>query len=173
MPGNLFWGYHAKNHHGNKPTAARETSGVIAFDAGTQWSVLHCFSTNRYPLRWTGSIGGDPSPCRVKLLETECTHTHTHTLSRFAALRRKNLNRHLKSRNERKKDRKSSAKRAGAKDRCSKSEYLALDWGRETNLKNHPKSLKESPRNDEKRKKESGGVGRGCMSMCVSEYLAL
>ena len=69
-----------KNHHGNKPTAARETSGVIAFDAGTQWSVLHCFSTNRYPLRWTGSIGGDPSPCydKLKLLVTEVdTHTRS------------------------------------------------------------------------------------------------
>ena len=55
----------------------------------------------------------------------------------------------------------------------AKSEYLALDWGRETSLKNHLKSLKESPRNDKKRKKGSWGAGRGCMSMCVSEYLAL
>ena len=59
----------------------------------------------------------------------------------------------------------------------AKGEYLALDWGRETSLKNHLKSLKESERNDEKRKKESGGQGGGvcpCVRyMCVSEYLAL
>ena len=88
----------------------------------------------------------------------------------------RNLNRYLKSlRNERKKDRKSSAKRAREKDRCRnmKSEYLALDWGRETSLKSHLKSLRKSPTNDEKRKKEKGGAGRGCMSMCVFEYLAL
>ena len=73
---NCFGGYHAKNHHGNKPTAARETSGVIALDAGTQWSVLHCFSTSRYPLRWTGSITGDPSPCLQKTLRNRGWHTH-------------------------------------------------------------------------------------------------
>ena len=87
------------------------------------------------------------------------------------------LNRYLKSlRNKRKKHRKSSAKRAREKGRCRKSEYLALDWGRETSLKSHLKSLRESPTNDEKRMKEKGG-GRECMSMCVyvcvSEYLAL
>ena len=33
------------------------------------------------PHRWTGSIGGDPSPACGKLFETECdTHTHTHLL---------------------------------------------------------------------------------------------
>ena len=93
----------------------------------------------------------------------------------------RNLNRYLKSlRNERKKDRKSSAKRAREKDRCrnKKSEYLdlALDWGRETSLKSHLKCLRESPTNDGKRKKEKGAAGRGCMSMCVYvcvfEYLA-
>ena len=64
-----------------------------------------------------------------------------------------------------------SAENAGPLWRCvllgrivAKSEYLALDWGRETSLKNHLKSLKESPTNDEKRKKESGGQG-GCV--CV------
>ena len=53
------------------------------------------------------------------------TRAHAHS----AALRRsgeKDLNRHLKSlRNERKKDRKSSAKRAGEKDRCSKKRILS------------------------------------------------
>ena len=44
---------------------------------------------------------------------------------------------------------------------------LALDWGRETSLKNHLKSLKESPRNDEKRKKESGGREGVCVHVCV------
>ena len=58
-----------------------------------------------------------------------------------------------------------------------KSEYLALDWGRETSLKSNLKSLRESPTNAGKRKKKSGGAGRGCMFMCVymcvSDYLAL
>ena len=66
---------------------------------------------------------------------------------------------------------------ARKKGRCRKSEYLALDGGRETSLKSDLKSLRESPTNEEKRKKESGGQGGGCMSMCVSvcvyEYLAL
>ena len=90
------------------------------------------------------------------------------------------LNRYLKSlRNKRKKHRKSSAKRAREKDRSRKmkNEYLALDWGRETRLKNNLESLRESPRNDQKRKKESGGQGGGVCGMCVSvrvyDYLAL
>ena len=92
----------------------------------------------------------------------------------------RNLNRYLKSlRNERKKDRKSSAKRAREQDRCrkKKSEYLALDWGRETSLKSHLKSLRESPTNDGKRKKEKGGregvYVHVCVYMCVIEHLAL
>ena len=51
-----------------------------------------------------------------------------------------------------------------------KNEYLALDWGRETSLKNNLKSLRESPTNDKKRKKESGGQGGGvgpCVCTCV------
>ena len=59
-----------------------------------------------------------------------------------------------------------------------KSEYLALDWGRETSLKSHLKSLRKSPTNDEKRKKEKGGGREGvyvhvCVRVCVFEYLAL
>ena len=106
------------------------------------------------------------------------TGLDTHTVP-LGGARVRNLNRYLKSlRNERKKDRKSSAKRAREKDRCSKkkSEYLALDWGRETSLKSHLKSLRKSPTNEEKRKKEKWG-GRECMSMCVHvcvfDYLAL
>ena len=58
-----------------------------------------------------------PVPVRVEnSWKQSVTHTHTHALSRFAALWRKNLNRRLKSL---KKDRKSSAKRAGEKDRSS------------------------------------------------------
>ena len=92
--------------------------------------------------------------------------------------RANDLNRYLKSlRNKRKKHRKSSAKRAREKGRSREnSEYLALDWGRETSLKSNLKSLRESPRNDQKRKKESGGAGRCmymCVSVCVYEYLAL
>ena len=51
-----------------------------------------------------------------------------------------------------------------------KNEYLALDWGRETGLKNNLKSLRESPTSDKKRKKESGGQGGGvgpCVCTCV------
>ena len=51
-----------------------------------------------------------------------------------------------------------------------KSEYLALDWGRETSLKNNLKSLRESPRNDRKRKKERGGregMYVACVCPCV------
>ena len=82
--------------------------------------------------------------------------------------RAKNLNRYLKSlRNKRKKHRKSSAKRSREKGRCRKSEYLALDWGRETSLKSNLKSLRESPRNDQKRKKESGGGREVYVHVCV------
>ena len=80
------------------------------------------------------------------------------------------LNRYLKSlRNKRKKHRKSSAKRAKEKDKSEKmkNEYLALDWGRETRLKNNLKSLRESPRNDQEHKKESGGQGGDVCGMCV------
>ena len=53
-----------------------------------------------------------------------------------------------------------------------KNEYLALDWGRETSLKNNLKSLRESPTNDKKRKKERGGGREGvyvhvCVRVCV------
>ena len=95
--------------------------------------------------------------------------THTAPLG---GARVRNLNRYLKSlRNEGKKDRKSSAKRARENDRCRKmkNEYLALDWGRETSLKNNLKSLRESPTNDKKRKKESGGQGGGvCPCVCLN-----
>ena len=55
------------------------------------------------------------------------------------------LNRYLKSlRNKRKKHRKSSAKRAREKDRSRKKkkehEYLALDGGRDSNLKSNLKA---------------------------------
>ena len=46
-------------------------SGVTAFSkflAGTQWSVLHCITTNWRPLRWTGGARGVPSPCVLKTL---------------------------------------------------------------------------------------------------------
>ena len=53
-----------------------------------------------------------------------------------------------------------------------KNEYLALDWGRETSLKNNLKSLRESPTNDKKRRKERGGGREGvyvhvCVRVCV------
>ena len=48
-----------------------------------------------------------------------------------------------------------------------KNEYLALDWGRETSLKSHLKSLRESPTNDEKRKKEKGGREGVYVHVCV------
>ena len=99
------------------------------------------------------------------------TRAHAHS----AALRRsgeKDLNRHLKSlRNERKTER-AALKGQEKKIGVVKSEYLALDWGRDTSLKNHLKSLKESPTNDEKRKKESGGQGWGvCPCVCTCACL--
>ena len=96
------------------------------------------------------------------------THTHTHS----AALRRssiKNLNRHLKRLRKGRKTERAALKGQENKIGVVKGEYLALDWGRETNLKSHLKSLKESPRNDEKRKKESGGQGGGvCPCVCLN-----
>ena len=97
------------------------------------------------------------------------THTHTHTRPLCGALA-EDPDRHLKRlRNKTKKNRK-SAKRLKRQERkigVAKSEYLALDWGRETGLKNNLKSLRESPRNDKKRKKESGGQGVVCTCVCV------
>ena len=82
---------------------------------------------------------------RVKLLETE-GDTHTHTRPLCGALAQ-SLNRHLKSlRNKRRKPERAALKGQERKIGVAKSEYLALDWGRETSLKNHLKSLKESPR---------------------------
>ena len=114
--------------------------------------------------------------CKVEPLETG---VDTHTVP-LGGARVEGLNRYLKRlRNKRKKHRKSSAKRAREKDRSRemKNEYLVLDWGRETRLKNNLKSLRESPRNNQKRKKESGGQGGDvcgmCVSVCVYDYLAL
>ena len=91
------------------------------------------------------------------------THTHTHTVPLCGA-RANDLNRHLKSlRNKRKNTERAALRGQERKIGVEKSEYLALDWGRETSLKNNLKSLRESPRNDRKRKKERGGAGRGCM----------
>ena len=126
MLGNLFWGYHAKNHHGNKPTEARETSGVIAFDAGTR-ERPPLLQHQPIPSSLDGQyIGGDPSPAINKLLETE---GDAHTVPLRGALSH-NLNSHLKSlRNEGKKDRRSKKKRARRKDRSSeKDDYLALEY---------------------------------------------
>ena len=116
---------------------------------------------------------GNQSPCPLR--EPLETGVDTHTVP-LGAARVESLNRYLKSlRNKRKKHRKSSAKRAREKDRCRKmkNEYLALDWGRETSLKSNLNSLRESPTNDKKRKKERGGAGRGCMSMCVYVYVCV
>ena len=126
-----------------------------------------------------------PSPClnsgncEVEPLETG---VDTHTVP-LGGARVEGLNRYQKSlRNKRKKDRKSSAKRAREKDKSRKikNEYLALDWGRETLLKNNLKSLRESPRNDHnvRKKERKRGAGRGCMwhvcvRVCVYDYLAL
>ena len=120
-----------------------------------------------------------PSPClnsgncEVEPLETG---VDTHTVP-LGGARVEGLNRYQKSlRNKRKKDRKSSAKRAREKDKSRKikNEYLALDWGRETLLKNNLKSLRESPRNDQnvrkKERKKAGGRERmyvACVCPCV------
>ena len=87
----------------------------------------------------------------------------THTAPLCGA-RAKDLNSYLKSleRNTERAALRGQERKVGVE----KSEYLALDWGRETSLKSNLKSLRESPRNDQKRNKESGGAGR-CMYMCV------
>ena len=100
------------------------------------------------------------APACGKLSGTECD-TDTRPLCGALA---EDLKRHLRSlRSKRAKSRKSSAKRAREKDRSSN---LAFDWGRETSLKNNLKSLRESPRNDKKRKKESAGQGGVCTCVC-------
>ena len=72
------FGIYHENNHGNKKQRRRVECCQLA---GTQWSVLHCISTDWHPLRWTGGASGVPSPCVLKLLETECgTHTHTGVL---------------------------------------------------------------------------------------------
>ena len=91
--------------------------------------------------------------------------------------RAKNLNRYLKSLRNKRNTERAALRGQERKVGVGKSEYLALDWGRETSLKSNLKSLRESPRNDQKRKKESGGGAGRCMYMCVSvcvyAYLAL
>ena len=108
------------------------------------------------------------------------THTHTHTLSRFAALWRKNLNRHLKSLRKERKTERAALKGQERKIGVAKSEYLALDWGRGTGLKNHLKSLRERPKEQttkSARKKVEGREGMYvtcvCVSVCVYDYLTL
>ena len=94
------------------------------------------------------------------------THTHTHTRPLCGA-RAEDLNRHLESLRNKRKPEKAALKGQERKIGVVKSEYLALDGGRETSLKNNRKSLRESPRSDKKRKKESGG-GRGVyVHVCV------
>ena len=109
-------------------------------------------------------------------------HTHTHTLSRFAALWRKNLNRHLKSLRKERKTERAALKGQERKIGVAKSEYLALDWGGETSLKNHLKSLRESPKEQttkNARKKVGGREGMyvtcvcPCVCVCVYDYLTL
>ena len=143
--------------------------------AGTHRDVSQCFPSRCLALldQVSSEMPGPPclgsGNCEVEPLETG-VDTHTHTVP-LGGARVEGLNRYLKSlRNKRKKHRKSSAKRAREKDRSRKmkNEYLALDWGREMRLKNNLKSLRESPRNDQKRKKESGGQGGGVCGMCVS-----
>ena len=85
-----------------------------------------------------------------------------------------NLNRNLKAleTRERKTER---AKQKGQERKIgvAKNDYLALDWGRETSLKNHLTSLKESPRNDKSAREKEGGREGMYVHVCVFEYLAL
>ena len=153
--GNLVWGTYHENHHESKK------------ESRTGWTTVD----RRYVCTQVGGVfvgRRPPTWLRPPACKNSWKQSVTHTLSRFAALWRKNLNRHLKSLSkERKKSRKSSAKGQERKIGVEKGEYLALDWGRETSLKNHLKSLKESPRNDEKRKKESGGREGVYVHVCV------
>ena len=74
-----FGGYHAKNHHGNKP-------GEVESQRGQKFRRYVC-SPPQWPLRWPSAAGEGDGPQRElgkiggqdKLLETEGgTHTHTH-----------------------------------------------------------------------------------------------
>ena len=79
--------------------------------------------------------------------------------------RAKSLNSYLKSLRNKRNTERAALRGQERKVGVEKSEYLALDWGRETSLK--IKSLRESPRSDQKRKKERGGGAGRCMYMCV------
>ena len=100
--------------------------------------------------------------------------THTHTLSCFAALWRKNLNRHLKSLRKERKTERAALKGQERKIGVAKGEYLALDWSRETSLKNHLEKPERKPKKRRKTQERKRGQGGGvCACVCVSEYLAL
>ena len=94
---------------------------------------------------------------------------HTHTVPLCGA-RANDLNRYLKSlRNKRKKHSKSSAKRAREKGRSRKSEYLALDWGRETSLKSNLKAWEKAQETTKSARRKVGGQGgvSTCVCPCV------
>ena len=76
------FGIYHENNHGNKKQRRRVERCQLA---GTQWSVLHCISTDWHPLRWTSGVSGFPSPCVIgeKLLEIECD-THSDIGFQFA-----------------------------------------------------------------------------------------
>ena len=92
--------------------------------------------------------------------------THTHTVPLCGA-RAKNLNSYLKSLRNKRNTERAALRGQERKVGVEKSEYLALDWGRETSLKSNLKGLSESPRNDQKRKKESGGGREVYVHVCV------
>ena len=91
--GNLVWGTYHENHHESKK------------ESRTAWTTVD----RRYVCTQVGGVfvgRRPPTWLRPPACKNSWKQSVTHTLSRFAALWRKN--------------RKSSAKRAGEKDRCSK-----------------------------------------------------
>ena len=109
-----------------------------------------------------------PTWLRPPACQNSWKQSVTHTLSRFAALWRKNLNRQLKSLRKERKTERAALKGQERKIGVAKGEYLALDWGRETSLKNHLTSLKENLENEESiREKKRGGREGVCVCPCV------
>ena len=99
------------------------------------------------------------------------TGVDTHTVPLGGACV-ESLNRYLKRLRNKRKNTERAALRGQERKigvEKKKNEHLPLDWGRETSLKNNLKSLRESPTNDKKRKKERGGQGGGvCPCVCLN-----
>ena len=56
---------------------------------------------------------------------------------------------------------------------AEKSDYLALDWGRETSLKNHLTSLKENLENEKHAREKAGGREGLYVHVCVCVHVCV